>query len=145
MSGSARRSPTAPPWEAEIRALEDEGRRAFLERDLAALEGLWSDTLHVNSPLNVVNPGSTVAELLRTGRIGHISFEAEIEHLARHGDVAIVMGSETIVDEPGGPALHRRFTNVWRLERGSWKLVARHANLVPPDIPGARGPDQPGA
>lgn len=123
------REPTTG-WEAVIRNLEDQGRRAFLERDIPALDRLWSDSLHVNSPLNVVHPGSTVRELLRTGRIGHIAFEAEIEHIGRHGDVVFVMGGETIVDAPGGPELRRRFTNVWRLEEGSWKLVARHANLV---------------
>lgn len=127
----------AAEWETAVRALEDEGRRAFLERDIPALEHLWSDSLHVNSPLNVVFPGATVRELLSVGRIGHISFEAEIEHIGRHGDTVVVMGSETIVDEPGGPTMRRRFTNVWRLEAGSWRLVARHANLLEPT---GRGP-----
>lgn len=76
-------------WETTIRNLEDQGRRAFLERDIATLDRLWSDSLHVNSPLSVIHPGATVR------------------------------------------GLRRRFTNVWRLEEGSWKLIARHANLVP--------------
>lgn len=101
-----------------------------MTRPVTAPDRLWSDALHVNSPLHVVLPGATVRELLRAGRIGHVAFEAEIEHIGGHGDVVCVMGGETIVDEPGGPALRRRFTNVWRREEGSWKPAARHANLI---------------
>jgi ketosteroid isomerase-like protein len=50
--------------------------------------------------------------------------------------MAIIMGAETlqpIGDAPrAGQTVQRRFTNIWRREAGSWRLVARHANVIAP-------------
>ena len=40
------------------------------------------------------------------------------------------MGSEQVTNAPDGPVLLRRFTNVWRAEDGSWRLIVRHANIL---------------
>jgi ketosteroid isomerase-like protein len=45
-------------------------------------------------------------------------------------DLAVVMGSEKLTNTPDGPLLSRRFTNVWRSEGGSWRLVVRQATLI---------------
>ena len=42
----------------------------------------------------------------------------------------LAMGSEKLTNTPGGPLLSRRFTNVWRAEGGSWRLVIRQATLI---------------
>ena len=118
-------------WDREVRAVEDEARRAFVKRDIATLDRLWSDGFMVNSPLNTVSPKALVLELLRSGRIGHIRFDATIEHMARHGDLVVVMGGETVVDRPGEPTVRRRFSHVWRREDGGWRTLVRHANMVP--------------
>jgi ketosteroid isomerase-like protein len=126
-------------WEARVRNLEEEARVAFVARDIARLDQIMSLEYFVNSPMNAVIPKPRVLELLSAGRIAHISYDGVIEHMSRHGDTAVVMGSETVVNVPGGESIHRRHTNVWRLENGEWKGIARHANVVgmPPDQTGA--------
>ena len=58
------------------------------------------------------------------------------EKVTFRGDVAIAMGSETIVPGEGQPragqTVARRCTNIWMKQSGGWKLVARHANAVCP-------------
>ena len=47
-------------WRAEIVAVEQAANTAFLERDLARLDELFSDELLVNSPINIVNTSSAM-------------------------------------------------------------------------------------
>ncbi len=117
-------------WQREIRAREEQNRVAFLSADVASLERLWTEDFLVNSPLNVVSDKGRTLALLQAGRIRHTSFTAEIEQMARHGDVVVVMGSDRVTDPPDGIVSHRRFTNLWRLEGGAWRCFARHANVV---------------
>jgi len=117
-------------WEREIAALEVDNRRAFVARDLERLGRLVSERFLVNSPLGTVNERDRVLELLRTGVIAHASLDHHVEAMRRFGDVVVVMGSETYSDVPGGPAIQRRFTNVWAAEDGTWRIIARHANVV---------------
>lgn len=113
-----------------ILALEQAGRAAFLARDLRTLEALWSDALQVNSPINRVHSKQQVLALLGAGVIAHTALDATVELVMRHPDTVVVMGSERVVDDPAAPAVHRRFTNVWRREGEAWRLFVRHANIV---------------
>lgn len=117
-------------WEQDIRACEEQNRVAFLAADVAVLDRLWTDDFAVNSPINVINDKPKTLALLQTGRIRHTSLAAEIEHISRHGDVVVVMGSDRVTDPPDGIVTHRRFTNLWRREGGEWRCFARHANVV---------------
>ncbi|HET9951564.1 MAG TPA: nuclear transport factor 2 family protein [Candidatus Eisenbacteria bacterium] len=121
---------SATTWERDIRALEEEGRIAFLAADVQTLSRLWADGLVVNSPLQKVLAKREVLDLLQAGRIRHTAYEIEIETMTRHGDVAIVMGRDTVADPPDGAISRRRFTNVWRLENGAWRTIARHAHVA---------------
>jgi len=118
------------PWETEIRALEAEGCRAFVARDLRRLNELWSDRFVVNSPINRVLDKRRVLDLLQAGTIAHASYESHIEALHRFDGFVVVMGHEAVANSPGGPIVRRRFTNVWIAEGGSWRLIARHANVI---------------
>jgi len=117
-------------WEEEIRNLEQESRRAFLARDIESLERLFSDDLIVNSPIHRVHRKSQVLDLLRAGVIAHATLESEIEVIEQCGDLAVVMGIEKLTNTPDGPLLSRRFSNVWRPEGDSWRLVVRQATIV---------------
>ena len=117
-------------WRDEIVALEAEACRAFVARDLDRLAQLWSDELLVNSPINRVHDKRRVLELLRAGTIAHSSLEGHIETLVRRQDIVVAMGSEQVVNEPNSPVITRRFTNVWRWEVDSWRLLVRHANIA---------------
>lgn len=117
-------------WQGDIRSREEENRLAFLGADLDALDRLWTDDLLVNSPINTVNTKRATLALLQAGRIRHTSLSFEIEQLARHGDVVVVMGRDRVTDGPDDVVSHRRFTNAWRREDGAWRCFARHANVV---------------
>jgi hypothetical protein len=117
-------------WEQDIRALEEAGRVAFLAADTATLDGMWDDDLLVNSPLNIINDKARVLELLKTGRIRHTFDDVVIERVERYDNVVVVMGRDTVDGPPHGAIMERRFTNVWQLQDGEWKMIARHAQIV---------------
>jgi len=116
-------------WEQDIRALEEAGRTAFLAADTAPLREMWDDALIVNSPLNIINDKSRVLELLEAGRIRHTRDDVVIELVRRFDNVVVVMGRDTVDGPPHG-AVERRFTNVWQLQNGEWKMIARHAQII---------------
>ena len=117
-----------------IRQLEDQERLGILNRDTATLTRIWDEQFMVNSPFNTVSPNrAVVLDLVRQGMIHYSSFERRIEDLRMLGDLAIVMGAETVqpVAEPPASPVQRRFTHIWRNDGGSWHLMARHANDIP--------------
>lgn len=117
-----------------IRQLEEHERIAVLSGDLASLQRLWSEDFSVNAPTNRISPDrATVLELVRRGTIRYASFDRRIEQVRVLGDLAIVMGAETVQPVAQAaplPPMQRRFTHVWRNEAGNWRLVARHANNI---------------
>lgn len=117
-------------WQQTIRGCEEAARAAFLAADLPALDRLWADGYAVNSPLQTVLGKQQVLGLLRSGRIRHSRFDVTIEHVIRHDDTVVVMGSDVVADPPDGTVSHRRFTNVWQLDGGQWRSIARHAHVV---------------
>lgn len=123
--------------EATIRLLEEQERVGVLNRDTAALRRVWSEQLIVNSPSNQVSSDrSVVLNLVGQGLIHYAVFDRRIERLRIDGDVAFVMGAETIQPTGNAPqagqTVQRRFTHVWKKDAGVWRLVARHANIIPP-------------
>lgn len=135
-TGAATRQ-SLPGDDAVIRALEERERLAVLNRNVEALEQLWAEEFMVNSPLNQIAPNrAIVLDLMRQGLIHYSSFERDIERLRIVGDVAIVMGGETIRPTGNAPmagqTVRRRFTHIWERKSGTWRLTARHANNIPP-------------
>jgi ketosteroid isomerase-like protein len=116
-------------WQQRITELEGDNCRAFLAQDIERLNELWSDELIVNSPINQIFEKQRVLDLLRAGVIAHSLLESRIEVIRRHGDIVVVMGGESVANSPAGPIFRRRFTNLWRMEGGSWRLFIRHANI----------------
>lgn len=124
-----------------VRSLDDQERAAALKRDVAALERLWSDQFTVNAPNNqvVIGKAAVLDTFVHAGVINFSSFERQIEFVRVDGGFAIIMGLETvrpISDAPSaglvaGQAVRRRFTNIWKKEAGTWRLFARHANVIP--------------
>ena len=120
LSVSAARSEERPAAkENAIRSLEEQERTAVLEEDVQALERLWSEQLIVNTPQNEISADrSVVLDRVKRGLIRYSQFERRIESIRVNEDLAIVMGSETVVrkgDTAGAAqAVRRRFTNIWR-------------------------------
>ena len=94
-------SDSTPDWQQEIERIERLCVEAFVAQDIAALRSYFAPALLVNSPLERVNEGAQVLDLLQRGIIAHSSCEATIEHIRRHGDVVVVMGRDEVVNEPG--------------------------------------------
>jgi ketosteroid isomerase-like protein len=77
---------------------------------------------------------SPCLDVFRKGIANYSVFDTQIR---LRGNVAVVMGSETV--EPVGDApyagkpVNRRYRHVWRQEDGRWRLFARHAHIVSVD------------
>ena len=125
-------SDSTPDWQQEIERIERLCVEAFVAQDIAALRSYFAPALLVNSPLERVNEGAQVLDLLQRGIIAHSSCEATIEHIRRHGDVVVVMGRDEVVNEPGAEPVSRRYTNVWQAHDGGWRMIARHAQHIQP-------------
>jgi len=127
--------------EESVLALDDQEREATLRRDVKTLKGLWSDRFTVNAPNNevVVGRQAVFDTFVHSGIINFSSYARHIEHTEFDGGFAFIMGLETLVpksDAPSaglvaGQAVKRRFTNIWKKEAGTWRLFARHANVIP--------------
>ena len=137
-TGALAQQQAAPPpaVEAKVRALEEEERSAVLKGDINALERLWSVNMIVNNPQSAIAPSrEAVLQLVREGKIRYSSFGRSIEAMRGDGNLVIVMGAEEVVPAGPGPragqVVRRRFTNIWRLEEGTWTMIARHANVIP--------------
>lgn len=136
VTGAATRQ-SLPGEDAAIRALEERERLAVLSRDVDALQQVWAEEFTVNSPVNQISPNRAIAvDLMRRGLVHYSSFERDIEQLRIAGNVAIVMGGETVRPTGNAPmagqTIRRRFTHIWEREAGTWRLIARHANNIPP-------------
>jgi ketosteroid isomerase-like protein len=87
----------------------------------------------------VVGKRTVLDAFVRSGIINFSSFERQIEFVRVDGDFALIMGLETLVplsDAPSaglraGQPTRRRFTNIWKKDAGTWRLYARHANVLP--------------
>ena len=127
--------------EQHVRSVDDQERIAALKRDIPALERLWSEEFTVNAPNNevVVGRRAVLDTFVRAGVINFSTFDRQIEFLRADGHFVIIMGLETVTpisDAPGaglvaGHTITRRFTNIWKNEAGTWRLFARHANVIP--------------
>ena len=87
----------------------------------------------------VVGKTAVLDTFVRSGIINFSSFERQIEFVRVDGDLVIIMGLEIvelISDAPSAglvavQVVKCRFTNIWKKEAGTWRLFARHANVIP--------------
>ena len=130
--------------EAEVRAMELVEVQALLQKDIPALQKIWSPDFMVNAPLNMVFIGGQV-DLVIAGIISYTSFVRTVEEVMVLKDAVITMGSETVVpsglDPMAGQTIQRRYTNIWIKDKGEWVLIARHANNICSTESGARSPN----
>jgi len=119
--------------EAEIKKLEQAEVKAILGKDSNTIKIIWDKNFIVNNPENKIvlaKPNPLERPVLQNERV---SFTREVEKVLVNGDIAISMGNETVVPAVGpnqGQTIKRRYTNIWMKKDGSWKLVARHANII---------------
>ena len=124
-----------PVLKSEIRALDLAHAEAIFKGDAQALDRLMADDVTVNHPTNrIVNEKKELLDLIGKGVIRYTRFERRPEKFLFYKDMVVVMGDETVVPAKGAPnegkILRRRYTNVWMLTNGQWRLAFRHANNV---------------
>lgn len=128
-------TPVSSTTENEIRNLEAQDRDALLRGDAAALARIWGNNLVVNAPSDNIRTGAELLELVRTGKTKYSSFHREVQRVSVQGEIAIAMGTESVVPATGpqtGKTVQRRFSNVWARQNGQWRLIARQATIVQP-------------
>lgn len=136
--GMAYRAPNEASEEARVRSLEDQERVAALNRDVPALERLWSDRFTINARNDqvVVGRRAVLDTFVHGNIIDFAPLDRTIEHVRVDGDLAVVMGVETMRlagdASLAGQTVQRRFTNIWRREGDAWHLYARHVDVRPP-------------
>lgn len=125
--------------EFALRAADEQHRRADVAGDVAAMAEITHPRLTLNAPNNQIVSREELLSLMRSGQLGTQSLERFAEAVVIHGDAGIVMGRETVVPAPasisgrmyGGVPQNRRYTHIYVREAGSWKLIGRHANVIP--------------
>ena len=121
--------------EAELRKIDLAEADAILRNDAAAAAAFYADDIVVHNPrYTVTNGKQALMTLIKTGNIHYSSFVREIEAIRFQGEMAIVMGKETVKPDgnaPGaGQTILRRYTNIWMNSKSKWLLIARHANII---------------
>ena len=96
--------------------------------------GKYSSTFIANTPHGAIVSGKEMRALFASGSVGYSRAHQEIEYASLHGpDLVVVMGGEVVVPKAGsanaGKLIHRRFSDVFRLEDGEWRHDVRHANV----------------
>jgi len=122
------------PRESEIRRLEQLERESVMKGDSSALfNKIWSPTMIVNTPANVVGTVEGTKAIFRSGGLKYLSFERNIEKITFNENIAIVMGGEVIKPQGkqpnAGKTVSRRFTHVWKYAGNSWSIIARQATI----------------
>lgn len=126
--------PETAAWEADIHRVEREACGSFLDGNVAVLEQLLADDFVVNSPLQQILDKQRLLELVGSGRIRHGSYQWDIEHISRHGNVVVVMGRDQVTNPPDEAIVHRRFTDIWQQDGSGWRMLARHAHVISREI-----------
>ncbi|MEO8231691.1 MAG: nuclear transport factor 2 family protein [Ignavibacteriota bacterium] len=118
----------------QIKALEDLETKAILEADTMALKNLWENDYRVYNPYDRIFDKNQVLQGIKSTFITFSSFVREQEYYGVYDDVVFVMGKETVVfsgkNPDKGKELLIRYTDVYKLIDGSWKIIARHANII---------------
>ena len=117
----------------QINAAEAAVGKAIHTNDFAALEKLWSPDMIVNAPGNHVLKRSDVFDAMRHEELHYSRYETTVDQFSSFGDVAVLMGHETVALAVGPLAnqpLTRRFTDVWQHTPAGWVQIARQATYT---------------
>ncbi len=103
--------------------------------DKAAFLSIFTPETRVNNPGNIMSDRAMVERIFASGAISYEYLRRSIEYAApRRDDEVVLMGQETLKPRAGAPnagkIVRRRFTDLWRLDNGTWKLSLRQATII---------------
>jgi hypothetical protein len=96
--------------------------------------GRYASTFVANTPMGTILSGPEMRAIFANGSVGYARAEQAVEYAAQHSpELIVIMGGEVVVPREGsangGKNIHRRFSDVFRLEDGEWRHDIRHANV----------------
>jgi ketosteroid isomerase-like protein len=105
--------------------------------DLDTLRQLLSADLVVSDPGNRIRRRDDLISLFQRGAVSYSSVASSVDFAEQIGELVVVMGTtETVLQSsppgtpwPPGTKLCRRFTDVFRKESGSWRLLVRQSTV----------------
>jgi len=120
--------------EAEIRAVEDQRRRAYLAGDYDAVAKLLADDFFLTNAQGVVRDKAGVVALWRSGDMVVQSLDFSDLVIRAAGPVAVVTGKSTGVEAYKGEdrSGDQRFTRVYVKRDGRWLLWVYQLTRVAP-------------
>ena len=121
----------APADEETVRSLDDQERKAVLDRNYAPLEHLWCEQLTVNSPANnvVIGRHDVLATVQKSAV--YSSFERKIEFIRIDGNFAVIMGAETVQPIGDAPLAERRSNDGSRISGGRMGILGVRSRATP--------------
>jgi hypothetical protein len=118
----------------QIQILEDLEAKAILEADTVTLKELWAADYRVYNPYDRILTKHQVLQGIKSTFVTFSSFIREQEYYGVYDDVVFVMGKEKVVfsgiNPDKGKTMLIRYTDVYKLIDGDWKIIARHANII---------------
>jgi uncharacterized protein (TIGR02246 family) len=127
-------SAAASDGETAVRALEQQQARAAVAGDAAALKRIFTDDYTMVNPAGQITTREQLLALLTGTTHPYRSATYTTDVVRELGNVIVTIGREDVVPNQGaqaGQIVHRRVTQVWVREKGTWRLSVRQAMVVP--------------
>ena len=120
--------------EAEIRAVEDQRRRAYLAGDYEAVAKLLAEDFFLTNAQGVVRDKAGVVALWKSGDMVVQSLDFSDLLIRAAGPVAVVTGKSTVVETYKGEdrSGDQRFTRVYVKRDGRWLLWVYQLTRIAP-------------
>jgi uncharacterized protein (TIGR02246 family) len=111
-----------------IRKLDDERIQAQIHADAVALDRLYADDFIGVGPSGTVRTKPQVIADFTSGSLKFHSITTDDVHVRVYGNTAVEIGRSTMNGRDQGKTVpqHTRFTRVWVMQQGRWRLVANH-------------------
>lgn len=124
----------SPGVEAEIRAVEEERRRAYLAGDYEAVAKLLAEDFFLTNAQGVVRDKAGVVALWKSGDMVVQSLDFSDLLIRAAGPVAVVTGKSTVVETYKGEdrSGDQRFTRVYVKRDGRWLLWVYQLTRIAP-------------
>ena len=120
--------------ETAVRALEQQQAHAAVAGDAAALKRIFTDDYTMVNPAGQITTREQLLALLTGTTHPYRSATYTTDMVRELGKVIVTIGREDVVPNQGpqaGQVVHRRVTQVWVREKGTWRLSVRQAMVVP--------------
>ena len=128
---SARRAETERVVES-IRRLDEERIQAQIHADAAALNRIYADDFIGIGPSGTVRTKPQVLADFTSHDLSFQSITTDEVRIRVYGNTAVETGRTITVGQDKGKVVPRdnRFTRVWVMRQGRWRLVANHYSTL---------------